>query len=116
MKTRKKLIVKNKNIKKRYVGSRLVWGGGYRLLHTEKNGGAVLFDPTSLYLAYNNQNIKAENIKGIQIKDKEIYKLNSIPENTVGVTRIEAEPALLEYLELTIYDNTKYYEMKFYGK
>lgn len=116
MRDRAKIIVNNKEVVKRYVGSRLVWS----------SGPLVLFEGTLNLGAYNDNyyigtiKINTSSIKSFQIDGKDIFKLTRynfkyLYNNYIGISVYE--PGIQEYLEMPPnFNSSKTIKIKFYGE
>lgn len=78
MRDRAKIIVNNREVKKRYLGSRLVWEAEPALkLIFQKDNVTIYPFFTSYLLEVGNNNIPEDSVTHIQINNKEIFKLKT---------------------------------------
>lgn len=78
MRDRAKIVVNNREVAKRYLGSRLVWEEGPALkLIFQKDNVAIEGFFIGYSLTVGRNNIPVNNVTHIQINDKEIFKLKT---------------------------------------
>lgn len=111
MRDRAKIIVNNREIKKRYLGSRLVWEAELtlRLIFQKDN---VTINPffISYLLEVGNNNIPENSVTHIQINNKEIFKLKTEklikpPQSPTVLLFSDNEVGLSDYFETTSWYN-----------
>lgn len=111
MRDRAKIIVNNREIKKRYLGSRLVWEAELtlRLIFQKDN---VTINPffISYLLEVGNNNIPENSVTHIQINNKEIFKLKTEklikpPQSPTVLLLSDNEVGLSDYFETTSWYN-----------
>lgn len=111
MRDRAKIIVNNREVGKRYLGSRLVWEAepALRLIFQKDN---VTINPffISYLLEVGNNNIPENSITHIQINNKEIFKLKTEklikpPQSPTVLLLSDNEVGLSDYFETTSWYN-----------
>lgn len=111
MRDRAKIIVNNREVKKRYLGSRLVWEAEptLRLIFQKDN---VTINPffISYLLEVGNNNIPENSVTHIQINNKEIFKLKTEklikpPQSPTVLLLSDNEVGLSDYFETTSWYN-----------
>lgn len=111
MRDRAKIIVNNREVKKRYLGSRLVWEEEptLRLIFQKDN---VTINPffISYLLEVGNNNIPENSVTHIQINNKEIFKLKTEklikpPQSPTVLLLSDNEVGLSDYFETTSWYN-----------
>lgn len=105
MRDRAKIIVNNREVKKRYLGSRLVWETEAALkLIFQKDNVAIKSFFISYMLVVGNNDIPVDRVTHIQINNKEIfklkdYKLMKVPSSPTVLFLSENEVGLYDYFE-----------------
>lgn len=111
MRDRAKIIVNNRDVGKRYLGSRLIWEAepALRLIFQKDN---VTINPffISYLLEVGNNNIPENSITHIQINNKEIFKLKTEklikpPQSPTVLLLSDNEVGLSDYFETTSWYN-----------
>lgn len=111
MRDRAKIIVNNREVKQRYLGSRLVWESEptLRLIFQKDN---VTINPffISYLLEVGNSNIPENSVTHIQINNKEIFKLKTEklikpPQSPTVLLLSDNEVGLSDYFETTSWYN-----------
>ena len=111
MRDRAKIIVNNREVKQRYLGSRLVWKAEptLRLIFQKDN---VTINPffISYLLEVGNSNIPENSVTHIQINNKEIFKLKTEkllkpPQSPTVLLLSDNEVGLSDYFETTSWYN-----------
>ena len=111
MRDRAKIIVNNREVGKRYLGSRLVWEKEpiLRLIFQKDN---VTISPffASYMIEVGENNISENSVTHIQINDKEIFKLKTkklvkYPRTPTVLTLSEDEDGIYEYFEVESWYN-----------
>lgn len=111
MRDRAKIVVNNREVKKRYLGSRLVWESEptLRLIFQKDN---VTINPffISYLLEVGNSNIPENSVTHIQINNKEIFKLKTEklikpPQSPTVLLLSDNEVGLSDYFETTSWYN-----------
>ena len=111
MRDRAKIVVNNREVKKRYLGSRLVWEAEstLRLIFQKDN---VTINPffISYLLEVGNNNIPENSVTHIQINNKEIFKLKTEklikpPQSPTVLLLSDNEVGLSDYFETTSWYN-----------
>ena len=111
MRDRAKIVVNNREVKKRYLGSRLVWETEptLRLIFQKDN---VTINPffISYLLEVGNNNIPENSVTHIQINNKEIFKLKTEklvrpPQSPTVLLLSDNEVGLSDYFETTSWYN-----------
>ena len=120
MRDRAKIIVNNKEVVKRYVGSRLVWSSGPLVLFEETLDLGVYRGNYYLGSINNLKNINILLIKSFQIDGKDIFKLTrynfiNLYNGYIGISVYE--PGIQEYFEIPPnFKSSKKIKIKFYGE
>nr|DAU18150.1 MAG TPA: hypothetical protein [Caudoviricetes sp.] len=111
MRDRAKIIVNNREVKKRYLGSRLVWEAepALRLIFQKDNVTIYEFFVGYL-LEVGNNNIPENSVTHIQINNKEIFKLKTeklinLPQAPTMLMISENEVGLSNYFETASWGN-----------
>lgn len=111
MRDRAKIIVNNIEVKKRYLGSRLVWEvePALRLIFQKDNVTIYPFF-ISYLLEVGNNNIPENSVTHIQINNKEIFKLKTEklikpPQSPTILLLSDNEVGLSDYFETTSWYN-----------
>lgn len=111
MRDRAKIIVNNIEVKKRYLGSRLVWEvePALRLIFQKDNVTIYPFF-ISYLLEVGNNNIPENSVTHIQINNKEIFKLKTEklikpPQSPTMLLLSDNEVGLSDYFETTSWYN-----------
>ena len=108
MRDRAKIIVNNREVGKRYLGSELVWEAKptLRLIFQKDN---VTIKPFFIgyTLEVGNNNIPVKSVTHIQINNKEIYKLKTYKFSSVPNALLisENEEGIYEYFEAASWYN-----------
>lgn len=111
MRDRAKIVVNNREVSKRYLGSRLVWEvePALRLIFQKDN---VTINPffISYLLEIGNNNILENSVTHIQINNKEIFKLKTEklikpPQSPTVLLLSDNEVGLSDYFETTSWYN-----------
>ena len=108
MRDRAKIIVNNREVGKRYLGSELVWEAKptLRLIFQKDN---VTIKPFFIgyTLEVGNNNIPVKSVTHIQINNKEIYKLKTYKFSSVPNALLisENEEGIYEYFETASWYN-----------
>lgn len=113
MRDRAKIIVNNREVGKRYLGSRLVWeiaptNPALRLIFQKDD---VTISPfwIGYLLVVGNNNIPVNSVTHIQINDKEIFKLKTEKlkkiKDSITLILSENEKGIYEYFETASWYN-----------
>ena len=113
MRDRAKIVVNNREVAKRYLGSRLVWeiastNPALRLIFQKDD---VTISPfwIGYLLVVGNNNIPVNSVTHIQINDKEIFKLKTEKlkkiRDSITLILSENEKGIYEYFETASWYN-----------
>lgn len=112
MRDRAKIVVNNREVGKRYLGSRLVWETEAALkLIFQKDNVAIKSFFISYMLVVGNNDIPVDRVTHIQINNKEIfklkdYKLMKAPSSPTVLFLSENEVGLYDYFETRSWINS----------